>query len=117
VAALPHILSGKANALVSTGVRRSTALPNVPTVAESGYAGYEAVNWYAYLAPAKTPRPIIERLNQELGKVLRAPAAVSLLEKQGVDPEPGSPEALAAYMKREYETWGKVVKQANIKAE
>jgi tripartite-type tricarboxylate transporter receptor subunit TctC len=117
VAALPHIQSGKANALVSTGARRSTALPNVPTVAESGYAGYEAVNWYAYLAPAKTPRPIIDRLNQELGKVLRTPAAVSLLEKQGVDPEPGSPETLAAYMKREYEVWGKVVKQANIKAE
>src|SRR5262245_44690145 len=117
VAAMPHIQSGRVFAIASTGAKRSSALPNVPTIAESGYPGYEAVNWYAYLAPAKTPRPIIDKLNAELGKVLRAPAAATLLEKQGVDPEPGSPEALGAYMKREYETWGKVVKQANIKAE
>jgi tripartite-type tricarboxylate transporter receptor subunit TctC len=117
VAALPHVTSGRVFAIASTGAKRSSALPNVPTIAESGYPGYEAVNWYAYLAPAKTPRPIIEQLNREIGKVLRAPAAAALLEKQGVDPEPTTPEALAAYMKREYETWGKVVKQANIKAE
>jgi len=117
VAALPHIQSGRANAIASTGARRSTALPNVPTVAESGYPGYEAVNWYAYLVTAKTPRTIIDQLNRELVKVLRTPAAAALLEKQGVDPEPTTPEALGAYMKREYDTWGRVVKQANIKAE
>jgi len=117
VAALPHIQSGRANAIASTGARRSTALPNVPTIAESGYPGYEAVNWYAYLVTAKTPRTIIDQLNRELVKVLRTPAAAALLEKQGVDPEPTTPETLGAYMKREYDTWGKVVKQANIKAE
>jgi len=117
VAALPHVTSGRVFAIAATGLKRSTALPGVPTIAESGFPGYEAVNWYAYLAPAKTPRPIIERLNQELHKVLRMPEAASLLEKQGVDPDPSTPEALGAYMKREYETWGKVVKQANIKAE
>jgi tripartite-type tricarboxylate transporter receptor subunit TctC len=117
VAALPHIKSGKVLAIASTGAKRSTALPDVPTIAESGYPGYEAVNWYAYLAPAATPRPVIDYLNRELGKVLRDPKAVALLDKQGVDPEPTSPEALAAYMKREYETWGKVVKQKGIKAE
>jgi len=117
VAALPHVNSGRVFAIAATGLKRSTALPNVPTIAESGYAGYEAVNWYAYLAPAKTPRPIIERLNQELHKVLRMPEAASLLEKQGVDPDPSTPEALGAYMRREYETWGRVVKQANIRAE
>ena len=117
VAALPHIKSGRVVAIASTGARRSTALPEVPTIAESGYPGYEAVNWYAYLVAAKTPRPIIDRLNSEIGKVLRTPAAASLLEKQGVDPEPTTPEALGAYMKREYETWGKVVKRADIKAE
>jgi tripartite-type tricarboxylate transporter receptor subunit TctC len=117
VAAMPHIQAGKVFAIASTGAKRSTALPDVPTIAESGYPGYEAVNWYAYLAPAKTPRPIVDQLNRELVKVLRTPAAVSLLEKQGVDPEPTTPETLAAYMKREYDTWGKVVKQADIKAE
>jgi tripartite-type tricarboxylate transporter receptor subunit TctC len=117
VAAMPHIQSGRVFAIASTGAKRSTALPNVPTIAESGYPGYEAVNWYAYLVPAKTPRPIVEQLNRELGKVLRTPAAVKLLENQGVDPEPTSPEALGVYMKREYDTWGKVVKQADIKAE
>jgi len=117
VAALPHIQSGRANAIASTGARRSTALPNVPTIAESGYPGYEAVNWYAYLVTAKTPRTIIDQLNRELVKVLRTPAAAALLEKQGVDPEPTTPETLGAYMKREYDTWGRVVKQANIKAE
>jgi len=117
VAALPHIQSGRANAIASTGARRSTALPNVPTVAESGYPGYEAVNWYAYLVTAKTPRTIVDQLNRELVKVLRTPAAAALLEKQGVDPEPTTPETLGAYMKREYDTWGRVVKQANIKAE
>ena len=117
VAALPHIKSGKVLAIASTGAKRSTALPDVPTIAESGYPGYEAVNWYAYLAPAATPRPVIDYLNRELGKVLRDPKAVALLDKQGVDPEPTTPEALGAYMKREYETWGKVVKQKGIKAE
>ena len=117
VAALPHIQSGRANAIASTGARRSTALPNVPTVAESGYPGYEAVNWYAYLVTAKTPRTIIDQLNRELVKVLRTPAAAALLEKQGVDPEPTTPETLGAYMKREYDTWGKVVKEAGIKAQ
>jgi len=117
VAALPHIKSGKAVAVATTGAKRSASLPDVPTVAESGYAGYEALNWYAYLAPAKTPRDIVERLNRELTKVLRMPEAVKLLDGQGVEPEPGTPEQLAAYMKREYETWGKVVKQAGIQAQ
>jgi tripartite-type tricarboxylate transporter receptor subunit TctC len=117
VAALPHIKSGRAIAIASTGSQRSASLPDVPTVAQAGYAGYEALNWYAYLVAAKTPRDIVDRLNRELVKVLRMPEAVALLDKQGVDPDPGTPEVLAAYMKREYETWGKVVKQADIKAQ
>ncbi len=117
VTVLPQIKNGKANAIATTGAKRSASLPDVPTVAESGYPGYEALNWYAYLAPAKTPRDVIERLNRELTKVLRMPEAVKLLDGQGVEPDPGTPEQLAAYMKREYETWGKVVKQAGIQAQ
>ena len=117
VAALPHIKSGRANAIAITGAKRSQALPDVPTVAESGYPGYEATNWYAYLVAGKTPREVVDRLNRELVKVLRMPDAVALLHNQGVEPDPGTPEELAAYMKREYQTWGRVVKQANIKAQ
>jgi tripartite-type tricarboxylate transporter receptor subunit TctC len=117
VAALPHIKSGKAGVVATTGRKRSKALPDVPTVAESGYPGYEAVNWYAYLAPGKTPPEIVDRLNKALVKVLHNPEAAGLLDKQGVDPEPGTPAELASYMKREYDTWGKVVKQAGIKAQ
>ncbi len=117
VAALPHIKSGKAIAIATTGKKRSKALPDLPTVAESGYPNYEAVNWYAYYVSGKTPKPIVDKLNQELVKVLKNPEAVALLEKQGVEPEPGSPADLAAYTKREYDTWGKVVKQAGIKAQ
>jgi tripartite-type tricarboxylate transporter receptor subunit TctC len=117
VAALPHIKAGKARAIAVTGAERSPSLPDVPTVAESGYPGYEAVNWYAYLAPAKTPREIVARLSGELNKVLRAPDVVAALQKQGVEPQPTTPAKLGSYIQREYETWGKVVKQANIKAQ
>ncbi len=76
------------------------------------------MNWYAYLAPAKTPREIVERLNRELVKALRhRRRAVALLHKQGVEPKPSTPGDSARYMKREYDTWGKVVKEAGIKAE
>jgi tripartite-type tricarboxylate transporter receptor subunit TctC len=117
VAPLPHIRAGKARAIAVTGASRTPFLPDVPTVAESGYPGYEAINWYAYLLPGKTPRDIVARLNAELNKVLRAPDVVDALHKQGVEPQPGTPEELARYMRREYETWGKVVKQAGIKAQ
>jgi tripartite-type tricarboxylate transporter receptor subunit TctC len=86
-------------------------------VAESGYPGYEALNWYAYLGPARMPKDLVERLNRELAKVLGTPEVIGLLEKQGVEPQPGTPEELARYIAREYQTWGKVVKEAGIKAQ
>jgi len=112
-----HIKSGRARALATTGPRRARLLPDVPTIAESGYPGYEAMNWYAYVVPAKTPKGIIDRLNREIVKALAAPDVVALLEKQGMEPSSSSPEELGRYMAREYETWGKVVKQAGIKAQ
>ena len=112
-----QVKAGKVRALATTGPKRATLLPDVPTVAESGYPGYEAMNWYAYLAPAKTPKEIVERLNRELVKALKDPAVVDLLNKQGLEPSPSTPAELASYMEREYETWGKVVKQAGIKAQ
>jgi tripartite-type tricarboxylate transporter receptor subunit TctC len=92
-------------------------MPKVPTVAESGYQGYEALNWYAYFGPANLPKDIVARLNQSLVKALHSKEAVALLDKQGVEPQPGTPEELAKYSQREYDTWGKIVKEAGIKAE
>jgi tripartite-type tricarboxylate transporter receptor subunit TctC len=92
-------------------------MSEVPTVAELGYPGYEALNWYAYVAPAKTPVAILDRLNRELGKALRAPEVVDLLNKQDLEPKPGTREELARYMRSEYQTWGRVVKEAGIKAQ
>jgi len=117
VAAGPHVKAGKAKALATTGAKRDPFMADVPTVAESGYPGYEATNWYAYLAPAKTPRDIIERLNREIVKALKSPEVKDLLNKQGLEAAPSTSEELAAFMKREYDTWGKVVKEAGIKAQ
>ncbi len=114
VAAGAHVKAGRAKALATTGPKRDPFMPDVPTVAESGYPGYEATNWYAYMAPAKTPKETIARLNREIVKALGAPEVKELLHKQGLEPRPSTPEELAAFMKREYETWGRVVKEAHI---
>ena len=117
VAAGPHIRAGKARALATTGPKRDPFMNEVPTVAEVGYPGYEATNWYAYVLPARTPKEIVDRLNRELVKALGAPDVVALLHKQGLEPRPGTPEALGQFMQREFQTWGRVVKTAGIKAQ
>ena len=111
-----HVKAGKIRGLAVTGAKRSPALPDVPTIAELGYPGYEATNWYAYVASARTPKDIIARWNQEIVKVLNTPDIRDQLHHHGFEPEPGTPEALTKYMQREYATWGKVVKEANIAA-
>jgi tripartite-type tricarboxylate transporter receptor subunit TctC len=116
VSSSAQIRAGRVRAVATTGPTRSSFLPEVPTVAESGYAGYEAMNWYAYLAPAKTPAPVLERLHAELVKALNAADVRDLLVKQGVEAQPGTREALAQYMEREYQTWGRVVREAKIQA-
>ena len=115
--ALPHIQSGKLRPLAVSGITRSPTLPDVPTVAESGYPGFEATNWYAFVAPGKTPPEILERWNRELVKVLNTPAVRELLLEHGLEPRPGTREELAAYIRKETDTWGKVIKAANIKAD
>lgn len=117
VAAGVHVKAGKAKALATTGPRRDPFMPEVPTVAEVGYPGYEATNWYAYMAPAKTPKDIIARLNREIVKALGAPEVKDLLNKQGLEPQPSTPEELARHIEREHKTWGRVVKEAGIKAQ
>ena len=112
-----HIKSGRVRALATTGSKRAELLPDVPTVAEAGYPGYEALNWYAFVAPAKTPKPVIERLNKEIVRAIGAPEVRPLMQKQGLEASTSSPEELARYLAREYDTWGKVVKSAGIKAQ
>jgi tripartite-type tricarboxylate transporter receptor subunit TctC len=109
-----HIKAGRLRALATTGAQRSQAMPEVPTIAESGYPGYEATNWYAYVAPVKTPKEIVVRLNQELVKVLSQPDVREQLLSHGLEPMPGTSEALAKYAEREYATWGRVVREAHI---
>jgi tripartite-type tricarboxylate transporter receptor subunit TctC len=92
-------------------------MPEVPTVAEQGYPNYEALNWYGFLGPAGLPKPIVERLHREIAKAIADPEVVSAMKKTGVEPQSSRPEEFAAYIKSEYATWGKVIKQAGIKAE
>jgi tripartite-type tricarboxylate transporter receptor subunit TctC len=115
--ALPHIEAGKLRALATTGAKRTSLMPNVPTVAELGYPGFEATNWYAFVAPGKTPREILDFWNRELVKVLNDPAVKSELAKHGLEPQPGTREELARYIETETEKWAKVVRSANIKPE
>jgi tripartite-type tricarboxylate transporter receptor subunit TctC len=98
ITSLPHIKSGKIRALATTGATRARIMPDVPTVAESGYPGFEAINWYAYVAPARTPPEIIARLNREIGAVLNAPEVREQLDQHGVEARPGSSAELAKYM-------------------
>jgi len=115
VAAGPHVKAGKARALAVTGPKRDQFMPDIPAVAES-YPGYQATNWYAYYAPAKTPQDIVLRLHREIVKALGTAEVKALLAKQGVEPAPSTPEELGAFGKRESDTWARVVKQANITA-
>jgi|CXWL01.1.fsa_nt_gi tripartite-type tricarboxylate transporter receptor subunit TctC len=115
VAAGGHVKAGKAKALAVTGPKRDQFMPDVPAVAEF-YPGYQATNWYAYYAPAKTPKDIVLRLNREIVKALGTAEVKELLAKQGVEPAPGTPEELAAFGKLETDTWARVVKQAKITA-
>ena len=113
--AVPQVLAGKARAIAVTGSKRSVALPDVPTVAESGFKGYEALNWYGIVVPAKTPRAIIDRLNQVTLAVLEAPQVKRALLNRGIDAAPSSPEAFAAYIRSEKDKWGPVIKSAGMK--
>jgi len=115
--ATPQVKSGKLRALGSTGAKRSAALPEVPTIAEQGYPGYQATNWYAYVAPAKTPKDIVARLNREIVKTLKDPATHEAILKQGEEPTPSTPEELAQHMASEYATWGRVIREAGIPKE
>jgi len=113
----PHVDAGKLRALATTGAKRSSTMPGVPTVAESGHPGFEATNWYAFVAPGKTPKEVLDFWNRELTKVLNDARVRVELAKHGLDPAPGGREELAQYFDRESLKWGKVVREAKITSE
>ena len=113
----PHMESGKLIALATTGLSRPAFLPNVPTIAESGYPGFNATNWYAFVAAGKTPKPLLDRWNLEIVKVLNSPDVKEQLLKHGLTPMPGTRDELARYMASETATWGRVIKERKISAE
>ena len=115
--AMPQVEAGKLVPLATTGPTRPAYLPNIPTVAEAGYPGFEALNWYAFVAPAKTPAPLLDRWNVEIVKVLNDPGVKDALEKHGLTPQPTTRAGLASFMRAESEKWGKVVRERKISAE
>jgi tripartite-type tricarboxylate transporter receptor subunit TctC len=115
--ALPHVKAGKLRALAVTTAQRSVAAPELPTMAESGLAGYELSSWQAVFAPAGTPAPIVERLHQEITKILKTPDVAKRLTELGLDLSGMPPAELAAMVKSEVPRLGKVVKDSGAKAE
>ena len=111
---LPQIQSGAVRALAVAGDRRSAVLPAVPTVVESGVAGYVVTSWNALAAPAKTPQPVIDRLSRELSSALAAPDVAMKLRQLNVEPKPGGPGELAQLLKSEIARWSAVIVRAKI---
>ena len=116
-AALPHVKAGKLRALGVTAAKRSVVAPDVPTIAESGAPGYEVENWYGVLAPAGTPREIVNRLNAEIIKLLHAKDVKELLNNQGFEVLHSTPDQFAAFSKTEFEKWAKLVKLSGATAD
>ena len=108
--AVPLVQSGKLTALAVTGAVRGKALPDVATVQEQGFPGFDAVNWYAFVAPPGTPRPIVDRLNAAIIGALKDPGTIEKLANVGMETDPSTPEQMAAYVKKQYDLWGEVVK-------
>ena len=114
---LPNIRAGNLRALATSGRSRVAVLPEVPTVAESGLAGYEAALWVSLVAPAATPPGIAARLNKEVNAVIEAAEGSQALEAQGLSPEPGAPEALTARIRTDTQKWRGIIATAGIRAE
>ena len=113
----PHLDSKRLRPLAVTTSKRSPELPEVPTVAESGYPGFDAPAWWAVLAPAKTPPEIVRRMNEELNKALKSPPVAGHLAGQGITIIGGTPETARTFINKQIDTWAVVVRENNIKAD
>ncbi len=114
---MPHIKAGKLRPLAVTGAQRSPATPEVPTIAEAGYPGFEASAWYSVMAPAGTPKTVVMRLNGEILRALKIPEVKERLENVGFELVGSSPDECGTYIRNEIVKWAKVVKASGIKAE
>ena len=112
---MPHAKAGRLRALASGGLKRSSAIPDVPTIDESGLPGFEVIGWWGMLAPAKTPRSVVNLLNREVRAALEVPEVKRNLTEQGMDPAGGSPEEFGALIKADMDKWGDVGKRLGVK--
>lgn len=113
----PHVKAGKLRGLAVTSARRSRVLPDVPSVAEQGFPGFEASGWLGIAFPAKTPAPIVQRMYKETQAVMAQPDTQAFLDKAGLDLVMKNPEEFGAYIKAELGRWSKLIREAGIKAE
>lgn len=113
--ALPLVQSGKLKALAQTGSKRVGALPDLPTVAESGLPGYEVAGWFGVFAPAGTPREVVNKLSTEISRILALPDVKARYSALGAEPGPGNPDEFAAFLKSEITKWAKVIRESGAK--
>ncbi len=114
---MPYLKDNKLRVIAVTGAHRSAALPDVPTIAESGLPGYQASTWYGLLAPAQTPQAIVATLNEAVNAALQQPEMRQRLAAQSLEAEPGSPASFATFIDTEYNKWGKLIQSAHLKTD
>lgn len=113
----PHMRAGRLRGIAVTSARRSGAVPELPTIAESGFPGFDVVQWFGLLAPAKTPGPIVVRLNTEVVEMHRHPEFTERFVRQGLDPSTGTPQEFATYLKTDLDRWARVFRETGIRLE
>jgi tripartite-type tricarboxylate transporter receptor subunit TctC len=116
-AATPHVKSGKAIAIAQTRLKRASAYPNVPTMAESGFPGFEATTWYGLVGPAKMPVAMAKRMNEDINKVMLMPDVIEKLQASGAEDGGGSTEKFAEFTQTEIKKWAKIIKDGGVKAD
>jgi tripartite-type tricarboxylate transporter receptor subunit TctC len=113
----PYVASGRMRPIAVTSAQRSEVLPQVPTIAESGYPGFDATNWFGAVVRSATPRPAVDRLSAELGKALNLPEVRETLSRVGMVPAPMTPAEFDAHLRREMEVNGRIIKRLGLKVD
>ena len=114
---MPHIKAGKLRPIATTAAKRSSAFPDVPTIAESGFPGFDTYEWYGLLTQGKAPKEAALRISQEVGKIIRTPELTERMLSLGAEPSPNSPEEFTRFVKAEMQQWGALAKKIGLKAE